>query len=162
MKCLRIWKFVKLFLNILRNASIITLEDCHFAILDKKGFLKCLSEITEKSKKATLDFFLTNQAIFRGVDCRRFNLKFMNFFLFHNCSNKKIIQENDVLNNIYFLKSGDFQISFRSSLSTLNEMIKNLGGPFKENHENRKLFEDEKYVKFMKEKRNIRVIISKW
>ena len=59
------------------------------------------------------------------------------------------------------MKSGDFQISFRSSLSTLNEMIKNLGGPFKENHENRKLFEDEKYVKFMKEKRNIRVIISK-
>ena len=67
--------------------------------------------------------------------------------------------ENDVMNKIYFLKSGEYQLSFRNSLSFLNEMTKNLGGLDNGINDSRNLLEDDQFRNFMHKKRNIKVII---
>ena len=52
-----------------RTASIITIEDCIFLVLDKKNYDKSIRESNEKLKKIYINFLMYNKLFF---ECDKF------------------------------------------------------------------------------------------
>ena len=105
-----------------RTASIITTEECHFGILEKKSYESILKLIYEKQKKVVLNFFLLNK-IFFGCDKQFFSKKFENFVKEKIYLSKFLLNENKNFDSIYFVKKGEFKISFHKSIIELNDLI---------------------------------------
>jgi CRP-like cAMP-binding protein len=111
-----------------RTATIIALEDTHMAILDKNNFDECLKELNEKLNRINLHMLVTTP-IFEGITKNQFQKYFFNYFVFHKFARgHKLISENEPIDNVYFLKEGEYEIYFKKSLLELNNLILNLGG----------------------------------
>ena len=81
--------------NSLRNATIITLDECHCGVLNKKSYNKCLKNGAEKNLQDIL-FFIVELPIFKGIPSGLFLRKYYTS-LSHNIINKKtrIINQGD-------------------------------------------------------------------
>ena len=110
--------------NSLRNATIITLDDCHCGVLNKKTYINCLKNGAEKNLQDIL-YFIVGLPIFKGIPSGVFFRKYFTS-LSHNSINKnhKIIIQGEKPEHITLLQSGQFTIyTFNSLYNITNLMI---------------------------------------
>jgi CRP-like cAMP-binding protein len=111
-----------------RAAALITVEDCHFGILDKPSFDQCLNQIYDKMKKGNINLLMTTK-IFYGWNKNLFIRHIYEFFSYHKVSrNHVLLQENEENSFVYFLKEGEFEFKTKRSLVEINNIVKSLGG----------------------------------
>ena len=109
--------------NLMRTATVITLEDCHFGILKKKAYEQSLKYETEKKHKDII-YYLLSLPNFRGMQFEAFYKKYYNF-LTHTIIKKgeKIITQNNIPKFVAFLKKGSYILTCNMSLNELTNLI---------------------------------------
>lgn len=111
-----------------RAAALITIEDCHFGILDKSSFDQCLNQIYDKMKKGNINLLMSTK-IFYGWNKNMFVRHIYEFFSHHKVDrNHVLLQENEENSFVYFLKEGEFEFKTKRSLVEINNIVKILGG----------------------------------
>jgi hypothetical protein len=108
-------------------ASVITEEECHFGVIDKKSYEGCLKDLIEKEKKNNINFLLSN-SIF--CDINKSDFMNNNYILF--VKNKvsihdKIITEDMIPKSIFLIRSGEYQITMNKSILEMDEYLKSFG-----------------------------------
>jgi CRP-like cAMP-binding protein len=115
-----------------RNATLITSEDTHLGILDKKTYYDCLKESVEQSRKSKVHFLATTKLL-ENMNKVVFQKKFINYFSPRTVTrNTKIIEEGEQPSHIYIIKEGEFEIHTKKSTFQLNQIIQKLGGIVRE------------------------------
>lgn len=117
-----------------RTASIITSEDTHLGVLTKDIYTECICEVDEKIKKQNKALLLSN-ILFHDIDKNKFEKRYFNFFIFNRISrNQKIFCEGKTPDGIYFIREGEYDVSLKTSINELLNIIKTLilGGMNKE------------------------------
>lgn len=139
--------------------TVFTTEECHFGKIDKSTFDKCLKESNEKKGNININILLNNQ-IFTEFSINYFRKNYFSFFVEMRYDiYEKIVTEGSLSENIYFIKNGQFELSFKKSLIEINEYIKFLGGNIQnEENELERMNESPKFNKYMNEKKLYRVI----
>ncbi len=107
-----------------RNATMITSNDCDFGVLKKKAYDLSIKICTEKVKRQNINFLL-QLSLFKNLTFYAMYKKYYNNFI--SCSfNKgtKICNMYQEINNIYFIREGDFDISIKMSFNEIIELLK--------------------------------------
>ena len=145
-----------------RTASIITIEECHLGILEKKEYEDILKDIYEKQKKLSINYLISND-IFLGCDKILFSKKIFSCFIkekYHQ--NHSLLVENKIFDSIYFIKKGEFKVSCHKTIKEIEEIIKYFKSKLtKFNNVDLKgiiQHDESKFNKFMNTKLNIKVI----
>jgi CRP-like cAMP-binding protein len=96
-----------------RAATIKTTKDCHFAVMSKDDFQNILKGKIKKSKLEQMDV-LQHHPFFR-VWTKTQLLKLVNFIIEPKqfIRNQVVYREGDRAENIYIIRSGDFEVSRR-------------------------------------------------
>lgn len=111
-----------------RTASIITINDCVFGTLTQAAYDQCFKGTQEKIRNLNC-FFFVNGPIFKQIKQNLFDKKYYNYFaLMESSIGHKIINQNETINNVYFIKKGEIEISTQMTYNQLNELIIKLGG----------------------------------
>ena len=109
--------------NIKRTATIISLDECHFACLTRELYSSFIEKGNERLINNKINYLLSINIL---KNFPRFILekKLFNYFGFKNfIKDKYILQANEINNNIIFLKDGIFEVSFTGKLSDLSNLI---------------------------------------
>ena len=109
--------------NSLRNATIITLEECHCGVLNKKTYFNSLKSGAEKNLHDIL-YFIVELPIFKGIPAGMFFRKYYTS-LSKNSIHKsnKIITQGEKPEYIILLKSGQYVISTYDSLYNITNLM---------------------------------------
>ena len=106
-----------------RTATVIIKEDCHLGVLNKEAYDMSIKNAQDKLRIRNFLFF-TNGPIFNGIA----NNYFLNYYFFR--FKKKIYNSGEILfhrgekrNKIYFIISGELQLSAKLTLRKLTEII---------------------------------------
>ena len=128
--------------------------------LNFNQYEKILKEIIEKNDKSNFNYLISSP-IFIGVDKDWMMRKFYNFFIFDKIEqNRKLIVENNSADDVYFIKSGAFNLSIKTSLNSLDELITYFGGTDKVKEIKKIILSknnDLKLNKMLQEKQNFNV-----
>jgi CRP-like cAMP-binding protein len=119
-----------------RSATILTIDDCHLAIYSKKFYDDWLLKIDDSNTKLQLNFFATIP-LFTHMNKALFQRHY--FYLFSRTQilrGDKVIIEGNEPDYIYFLKEGEYELSFRKSILELTDLIENFSGIKKDIFEN--------------------------
>lgn len=109
-----------------RTASIVTTSFCHFGTLNKNSYNLSLKACKDKQIQKTLKFITSNQ-VFKGLNTLRLNKKYLNNFEHRRITKGEfILEQEEKPKSIYLLKEGEYEITIKSSLFDLVEVIKNL------------------------------------
>jgi CRP-like cAMP-binding protein len=148
------------FLNLKRKrtATVITNNECHFLVMNKANFNNILLIIYEKIKYDNL-LFLTKKDLFKGVDKSKFSEKFYDYFILSQINNDKyLISENDEPKRIFFIKSGEFEITFKKSLKQIYDIINYYKGKLVKKKINIGFeYDDEKFEEYSQKSKLIKV-----
>ena len=109
--------------NIKRTATIISLDECHFACLTRELFSGFIEKGNERIINNKINYLLSINIL---KTFPRFILekKLFNYFGFKNfIKDRYILQANEINNNIIFLKDGIFEVTFTGKLSDLSDLI---------------------------------------
>ena len=110
------------------NETLITKEDCYFAVITKHIYDSCYKSSQDKSNVRNI-FILTKSPIFKGIS--------MNYFMnkIFSCLKKKTINKGDILfrkgdkrEKLYFIIRGELELKLNITISEINDTIKSLGG----------------------------------
>ena len=109
--------------NTLRNATIITIDECHCGVLNKNTYINCLKSGAEKNLHDIL-YFIVELPIFKGIPSGMFLRKYYTS-LSRNSINKsnKIITQGEKPEYIILLKSGQYTISTYDSLYNITNLM---------------------------------------
>ncbi len=111
-----------------RNATIITETECHFGILDKNSFFKCLGEAAEILNRKNLTFILS-QKIFFSMNIKNFQSNYFNLFVNLKLKRgEKLCFENSEAVSLFIIKDGEFEITGNKSYIELCELINYFDG----------------------------------
>ena len=106
-----------------RNATIMTVTDCHFGVLNRKIYQKHIQKATETNKKNTINY-ICNTSIFNGYPKDILNRKFFSCFVFKkNKKNDYIIKQKELNSNIILIKEGVFEIILNGSMIDIYNLI---------------------------------------
>ena len=106
-----------------RNATIMTVTDCHFGCLNRKIYQKHIQKATETNKKNTINY-ICNTSIFNGYPKDILNRKFFSCFVFKkNKKNDYIIKQKELNSNIILIKEGVFEIILNGSMIDIYNLI---------------------------------------
>ena len=110
-----------------RVRTVITSENCHFGTLNKQTYDKCLKAVSEKTRKAKLNFFFKLD-LFRTCDRTLFMKNFYNFFTKKTMTYPQILfGQNEQLDKsnrrIYFIRDGEFSSTCNISLNEINKLL---------------------------------------
>ena len=158
-----------------RNATMIANTNCDFGILKKIGYEISIKIYTEKQRRQNINFLL-GFPVFKSITYYAFNKRYYNNFISISLNKgNKIFSTNDYIQNLIFIKEGNFDISIRLSFNELIEFIKYYLNKIDDytkttqikeflNFEHlqvlaglRAFFGPEKNRKFLEEKRNIKL-----
>lgn len=132
-----------------RTATIITNTECIIGYLSKSAYETCLSEIELKRRKNEVNFIMSF-AIFDQMNWISFENKYFNYFKREFYSQMdNLIKQGDKVDKIFFIMSGQFEIT--TSLS--------IGGLYKIIRQKRKDALDNYKIKVNKHKHKIRLSI---
>ena len=107
-----------------RTATIITNTDCILGYLSKSAYQTCLSEIELKRRKNEVNFIMSF-AIFDQMNWISFENKYFNYFKREYFSHmEQIIQQGDEIKKIFFIMSGQFEITTSLSIGEIYRIIK--------------------------------------
>lgn len=107
----------------IRNVTMIAGSDCHCGTINKKSYNNSLKNGAEKERKSNLNFIKT-VSVFSGISIYIINHKYYDNFLIKTIEKgKKIIREKEEIENIFIIKEGEFEISFKNSMNYLSYLI---------------------------------------
>ena len=110
-------------INSKRTASIITLDQCHFACLNRELYSEFIEKGNERIRNNKINY-LCNINILKNFPKFILERKLFNHFAFINIQKDKyILKTNEINNNIIFLKDGVFEVSFTGNLNDLTDLI---------------------------------------
>ena len=105
--------------NSLRTATIISLEECHCGVLNKKSYNNSLKNSAEKNLRDILEF-IVDLPLFKGIQPVLFLRKyFTNLSRNHCFKNYKIMAQGEQPEYLALLKTGQYTISTYNSLFTI-------------------------------------------
>ena len=110
-----------------RVRTVITSEPCHFGTLNKQTYDKCLKAVSEKTRKAKLNFFFKLN-LFKTCDRNLFMKNFYNFFTKKTMTHPQtLFNQNELLDKsnrrIYFIRDGEFSSTCNISLNEINKLL---------------------------------------
>ena len=106
-----------------RSATIITEEDTYLGSLTKDSYELFFKDLNNKSKKNLFSIVLAHE-IFKEVNKTSFERKFFNLFKLKKFSRgESIVNENEMSEYIYFIKSGEYETTSKRSIYGLKEII---------------------------------------
>ena len=135
-----------------RNATIMTVTDCHFGCLNRKIYQKHIQKATETIKRNIINY-ICNTGIFNKFPKEIISRKFFSSFVFKkNKKNDLLIKQREMNNNIILTKEGVYEIILNGSMHDIYNLIniyyKNLIEFDKKNNEQ----DEEMYNKITKMK----------
>jgi len=145
--------------NAKRTATIITIEECHFACLTRALYSEFIEKGNERIRNNKVNY-LCNINILKSFPRFILERKLFNHFAFKTFQKDKfILKTNEINNNIIFLKDGIFEVSFTGKLNDLGDLINFYYNQFlhiikkKDNEENEDNFANNiKIMNFQKSK----------
>ena len=122
-----------------RNATIMTITDCHFGCLNRKIYQKHIQKATETNKKNLINY-ICSIGIFNGFPKEIMSRKYFSVFVFKkNKKNDLIIQQKQINDNVIIIKEGIYEIIFNGNMHDIYNLIniyyKKLVSIEKMNHE---------------------------
>ena len=109
--------------NSLRNATIITLDECHCGVLNKKSYNNCLKNGAEKNLYDIL-YFIVELPIFKGIQPGVFLKKYYTSLSLNSINKSyKIITQGEKPEYITLLKSGQYTIYTYNSLYNITNLM---------------------------------------
>ena len=107
-----------------RTATIITNTDCILGYLSKSAYQTCLSEIELKRRKNEINFIMSF-SIFDQMNWISFENKYFNYFKREYFSQMEpILLQGDSIKKIYFIMSGQFEITTSLSIAGIYRIIR--------------------------------------
>ena len=111
-----------------RTASIITKSHLHVGILTKNLYDNCLKSTQEKIRQLNIKFFVNGQ-IFDKINPILFEQKYFNWFKqIHLIEPSNIFKQGEERKYIYFIKSGEIELTAKMTFKEINKIIKDFGG----------------------------------
>ena len=109
--------------NIKRTATIISIEECHFACLTRELYAAFIEKGNERIRNNKINYLLSIN-ILKSFPKFILEKKLFNHFAFKNFSKDKfLLKTNEINNDIIFLKDGVLEVSFNGNLGSLNNLI---------------------------------------
>ena len=112
--------------NAKRSASVMAFEDTFLGILTRENYNSSIKDITTKIRRNNMKFLLTFK-LFSGL-----NWNFLDHKLYNHFTIKKL-RRNDILINqyqhfadLYFIKTGEFEITTKMSVDDIKQFAKKL------------------------------------
>ena len=106
-----------------RNATIMTVTQCHFGCLNRKIYQKHIQKATETNKKNLINY-ICSIGIFNGFPKDIMSKKYFPVFVFKkNKKNDLIIQQNQINDNIIIIKEGIYEIIFNGNMHDIYDLI---------------------------------------
>ena len=96
-------------------------------MIEKSNYEEGLKEVIDKQKKNTIDFLLSTK-VFINFDPQSLVKIFPNFIFEKIVKNTIIILEDQEPMYIYFIKSGEFEITINNSIAIVNKKLAVFGG----------------------------------
>ena len=110
-------------LNFKRTATVITVDQCHFACLTRELYSEFIEKGNERIRNNKINY-LCNINIFKNFPKFLLERRLFNHFVFKNFQKEKyILRANEINNNIIFLRDGVFEVSFTGKLNDLTDLI---------------------------------------
>ena len=110
-------------INKKRMATIITLTDCDFAVIDKLEYNELIKESVTKSKNKFFDLIYSYK-IFDYISYDTFDKKYFNHFRYLRVKkNSYLFKEGDICDNLYFILSGEYELFVDKNIQEVNQMI---------------------------------------
>ena len=110
-----------------RVVSVITSDDCHFGTLNKSNYNKYLRDVSERMRKAKLNYFFKLD-VFKTCDRNLFVKSFCDLFTKKTIANPRVLfkqhEPTDQSNRIiYFIRDGEFASSCNISINEINKLL---------------------------------------
>ena len=106
-----------------RNATIMTVTDCHFGCLNRRIYKKHIQKATETNKKNIINY-ICSTGIFNKFPKDILGKKFFSTFVFKkNKKNDLLIKQKEINNNIILTKEGVYEIIFNGSFHDIYNLI---------------------------------------
>ena len=107
-----------------RTATLITTKDSVFGYLSKNDYNLCLREIEMRKRKIDI-YFIMSFSIFEEQNWLNFEKQYFNYFKKeHLVSGQVMINQNEKLENIYFIMEGQFEVSTKLSYEGISKILK--------------------------------------
>ena len=109
--------------NAKRTATIITVDECHFACLTRQLYSEFIEKGNERIRNNKINY-LCNINILKNFPRFILERKLFNNFAFKTFQKDKyVLKTGEINNNVIFLKDGIFEVSFTGKLNDLNDLI---------------------------------------
>ncbi|KAL4462909.1 hypothetical protein ABPG72_018800 [Tetrahymena utriculariae] len=92
-----------------RMATITCLEKCHFAVLNKKEFLRVLKNFQKENLNKKL-LYLQNLPLFQKINLSLLRQIYSKAFDIHTSKGQIIFKQGSAAENFYIVKQGEFQV----------------------------------------------------
>ena len=107
-----------------RTATMIVTKDSTFGYISKSDYNLSLKTIEIKKRKRDINFIMSF-SLFGEKSWVNFEKQYFNFFKKENLvSGQTIINQNESIENIYFIMKGQIEISTKLSIHDITEIIK--------------------------------------
>ena len=107
-----------------RTATLITTKDSVFGYLSKSDYNHCLRGIEVRKRKLDINFIMSF-SLFEEQSWTHFEKQYFNYFKKENLvSGQIIINQNQKLENIYFIMEGQIEISTKLSFEEIFGILK--------------------------------------
>ena len=109
--------------NAKRTATIITVDECHFACLTRELYCEFIEKGNERIRNNKINY-LCGLNLLKSYPRFILERKLFNHFAFKTFQKDKyVLKTGEINNNIIFLKDGIFEMSFTGKLNDINELI---------------------------------------
>lgn len=106
-----------------RTASIITIENCSFGVVNKNDYFSFLKNVNTKNRKKFFSVIFSYN-IFQNISRYVFEKKYYNFFKYQKCErNQMLVRENEKNETIFFTLNGEYEISTNRNIVEVNNLI---------------------------------------
>ena len=115
-------------LNNKRTATVISKEECYFAIITKKIYDSCLKMAQIKFGIKKINYFVDGP-IFKGISTNLFVNEYFYVFAKKNYTlGQKLFSRGEERDKIYFIVNGELELSVNMTLFEVTNIIRELGG----------------------------------
>ena len=109
--------------NCMRTATVQALEDSHLGVFTFDQYKKIMYEVGQSTHSPEINFFL-EISFFHHFKSNYFHQKLFPSFTLHNISKGDyLFRQDEKLQFIYFLKEGEFELSFIYDLEGINLLL---------------------------------------
>ena len=110
-----------------RTATVLCTDDCYFATMNKTIYSNSLLEAHKRFINHNI-FYLLRYNIFEDIKFKIFERKTYPKMIYKRIKKGvTLLKQNELVENIYFLKSGEYLIRYSGSLNNADSLIKLFG-----------------------------------